>query len=454
MITIFNMKLRQFFGLFFPAFLTILVVAGCKNDPDEIGIGILPDDEKLSVLFSDTTTVRVHSVFSDSVKTDKTSRSMLGSYFDPVFGVSAVSICTQVRLSSVSVDFGSNPVLDSIVLSLEYMPIANPAGGDPIYAYGDTTTIQTISIYQIDEDIFFDSAYYSNTEVAFKQPAIAGVNVSFRPSDSIIVDTSRVKAQLRIPLSETFGNSIINASDEALGSGDGFLNFLKGLYISPEPVNSGGAIVFIDLLASASRLTIYYKNDDGENQSYPFLISDQSARFMNFSHNYELGSNEFVAQLNGGLESASEKFYLQALGGVQAVVSFPYLKDWFNDQSIIVNEAKLILTNDDPNNDFFPPGNLFLFTLKDDGTTGFLDEQFEGEAYFGGKYNANNDQYFFRITQQLQKILTGDVDNTLFSMGVSGASLAPNRVVLIGYDPADSEKKQHRIKLHLKYTKL
>ncbi len=454
MITNFNMKLKHIFRLFFPAFLILLIAAGCKNDPDEIGIGILPDDEKLSVLYSDTTTVRVHSVFIDSVKTDKTARSMLGSFFDPVFGVSAVSICTQVRLSSVSVDFGSNPVLDSIVLSLEYTSIANPAGGDPIYAYGDTTTIQTINVYQIDEDIFFDTAYYSNNQVALKQPPIAGVNVSFRPSDSIMVDTSKVKSQLRIPLSETFGNSILNASDDALGSGDGFLNFLKGLYISPETVNSGGAIVFFDLLTSASRLTVYYKNDDGEKQSYPFLISDQSARFMNFSHNYDLGSNEFMAQMNGDIELASEKFYLQALGGVQAVISFPYLKDWFNDQSIIVNEAKLIFTNYDADDDFSPPGALFLFTLKDDGTTGILDEQFEGEAYFGGKYNANNNQYFFRITQQVQKIMTGNVDNTPLSIGVSGASLLPNRVVLTGFNPSDSAKQQHRIKLQLVYTKL
>lgn len=445
---------RQFIRFLVMIFFSALIVAGCQNDPDEIGSGILPEDEKLTVLFSDTTTVRVHSVFSDSVSTGNTSRAMLGSYFDPVFGVNTVSIGAQVRLSTVSIDFGPNPVLDSIVLSLEYIPISNPTGGDPVRAYGDSTTVQTIKVYQLDEPIFLDSAYFSNSQVALKQPEIASFDVSFRPSDSIMVDSVKVKAQLRIPLSEEFGNSILDAPEDALESAEGFLEFMKGLYIQPEPLNAGGAIVFFDLLATTSRLTIYYQNDESDNNNYPFFINEQSARFMNFDHDYDMGSTEFVEQLNGDTTLGAEKFYLQSLGGVQAVVSFPYLKDWADDQTIIINEAKLVFSNADTDSEFYPPGELVFFVLYDTGELGFLEEQFEGASYFGGTYNPESGQYFFRITQQLQKILVNEAENTRFSMGISGASLSPNRVVLVGSNPLNADQFQQRVKLNLIYTKL
>ncbi len=438
------------------AFLTLIssiLMMGCTNDPDEIGIGIMPDDERLTVLFSDTTTVLVHSVFADSIKTDKTARVMLGSYTDPVFGVSSVNVATQVTFSTVTVNYGQNPVLDSIVLSLDYMAIPTPSG-QSIKAYGDTMTVQTFRVFEIDEDIYFDTAYYSNYDLLLKAEELASKSLSFRPSDSIMVDTIKTKPQLRIRLSDEFGNNILNAPEDALESADGFRDFMKGLFIKSEPVASGGAIAFFDILASTSRLTIYYHNDEGDRLSYPFFINDQIARFMTFTHDYDQGDAAFVAQLNGDTALGSEKFYLQSLGGVEAVVSFPYLQDWFNDQTIIINEAKLIFSNADTESDFAPPSELFFFVLRDDGTIGFLEEQFEGEAYFGGRYNSGNGQYFFRITQHLQQIMTGEKQNTPFKMGITGASLSPNRVILVGSAPGAAEWQDKRVKLNLIYTKL
>lgn len=443
----FNMR-QAFFTL-----IASILIIGCTNDPDEIGIGIMPDDERLTVLFSDTTTVRVHSAFADSIKTDKTSRVMLGSYFDPVFGISSVNLATQVTFSTVSVNFGENPVLDSIVLSLDYMAIPTPSG-QSVKAYGDTMTVQTFKVFQIDEDLYFDTAYFSNYSLSLKAEELASISRSFRPSDSIMVDTIKTKPQLRIRLSDEFGNSILSAPEDALESGEGFLDFMKGLYIKSEPVTAGGAIAFFDILASTSRLTIYYHNDDNDRQSYPFFINDQVARFMTFTHDYDQGDAAFVAQLNGDTTLGSEKFYLQSLGGVEAVVTFPYLHDWFNDQTIIINEAKLIFSNADTDSDFAPPSDLFFFVLNDNGSIGFLDEQFEGETYFGGRYNANNGQYFFRITQHLQQIMTGEKPNTPFLMGISGASLSPNRVVIVGSAPESAEWQDKRVKLKLIYTKL
>jgi hypothetical protein len=448
-----RLNIRSLLNFVILVFFFSILTTSCENDPTIIGIDLLPDEEKLGVFSSDTSTVLVHSVFVDSIKTDETARSMLGSYLDPVFGLNTISFATQVRLSSVTVNFGENPVLDSIVLSLDYTTIPAIAGS-PMVAYGDTTTVQTIKVFELDEDLVFDTSYYSNYNVAFKPVALASKDVSFRPTDSIMVDTVLVKSQFRIQLSEEFGNSILNAPTSALDSVSGFMNFMKGLYIKPEPVSTGGAIVFFDLMSAISRLTIYYHNDDEVKRSYTFLINAQCARFMNFDHDYSLGDPSFVAHLNGDTTLGAENFYLQSLAGVETRLSFPYIKDWATDQKIILNEAKLVFYNADTTGGFSPPLELFLFELKEDGSFGLLDEQFEGVAYFGGYYRQSSAEYFFRMTQRIQKIISGDYDNTNYTIGVSGASLMPNRVVLTGYSPGSAAQFDSRIRLKIIYTKI
>lgn len=433
--------------------LLAMIASGCENDPDRIGIGLMPGTEKLFLMASDTTTVLVHSVYSDSIKTDETTKSMLGSYLDPVFGLNTVSIATQVRLSTVSLDFGENPVLDSIVLSMSYT-IHSSSGHLPMYYYGDTTTQQTIKVFELDESLVYDTSYYSSTSVALKSAELANLSTYFRPRDSVMVDTVLMKPQLRIRLSDEFGNSILNAPAEAKESVQGFLDFMKGLYIRPEPVTIGGAIVFFDLLDNQSRLNLYYKNAAGDAKTYIFFINAACARFMNFEHDYSLGDPDMFAQLEGNTALGAERLYLQSLGGIDARISFPFVRDWFKDQKIVINEAKLVFYNIDTGSVYKPPYELFFFSYGEDGKLGFLDDQYEGATYFGGQYDKRSGSYFFRITEHLQQVIQGNKENTAFTMGISGASLSPNRVVFPGTNPSDENLSGMRIKLQLKYTKL
>jgi len=97
---------------------------------------------------------------------------------------------------------------------------------------------------------------------------------------------------------------------------------------------------------------------------------------------------------------------------------------------------------------------LVYYFVKDDGTLGFIEDQFEGVSYFGGQYDKKKGEYFFRLSQSLQKIMLGEKENTVFTMGISGASLSPTRVAFHGTWPNDENLMNKRIKLQIKYTKL
>jgi predicted small secreted protein len=68
--------------------ITALLYAACNKENHGVGLEIQPPGDKLNVFSTDTTSVIAYSQVVDSVKTDETSVSLLGSLLDPVFGKS------------------------------------------------------------------------------------------------------------------------------------------------------------------------------------------------------------------------------------------------------------------------------------------------------------------------------------------------------------------------------
>jgi len=428
-----------------------LLGGGCENDPAEIGIDIQPDSDKLNVFSTDTIAVIAHSVYVDSVRTDETSRTMIGSYYDPVFGVTTSSLNLQLLLESSSVELGDSPVLDSMVMVLEYSSIVL-TGSDDLAAYGDTTTPQTFRIYELDESIFADSVYYSNFEVAVKPDEIGAITFEPHPTDSITIDSTRYKARLSIKLYDSYVQKFRDASEnEELSSLDDFLEFFKGMRIAPDEVSSGGAMLFFNVASTSTRMTLYYSNDEKDSLEYYFPIGSSSARFMNFTHNYDLASPEFQNQLNGDTTLGEQKFYLQSMAGVATIIEIPYLKNLNNLGSMALNEAKLSIPDNNPDDELFPPSELILYSINSEGKNTLVIDQLEGTGYFGGIYEDSPGRVIFRITQQLQRSLSNDTIPMKFYLGVSGASILPNRMVCNGTSPLDGSSG---LKMELIFTNL
>lgn len=436
----------------FFALLMILALlgSGCENDPDQIGINIQPEADKLNVAYTDTLSVFAHSVYVDSVRSDETSRTMAGSYHDPVFGGSTVAWNLQLLLSSASIELGDSPVLDSMVMSMEYTSVAL-SGDDDLVAYGDTTTTQTFRIFELDETIYSDSVYYSNYEVAVKAEEIGNITFQPHPTDSITIDTIKHKARLSIKMEESFVQKFRDATEDDFASLENFLEFFKGMQIAPDEVSSGGAILFFNAGSLFTRMTLYYSNAEEDSLEYYFPIGSGSARFMQFKHNYNLASPEFQFQLDGDTTLGNQKFYVQAMAGVATIIEIPYLRELKKIQDVALNEARLIIPDHNTDDALSPPSELILYTIANDGTNSLVIDQLEGTEYFGGLYDDAAGKVVFRLTQQLQQSLSNDTIPPRFYLGVSGSSILPNRMVCNGSSPADGSQG---LKMELIFTKL
>jgi hypothetical protein len=85
-------------------------------------------------------------------------------------------------------------------------------------------------------------------------------------------------------LNDDFGNKLLNADEANLASGTAFLQFIKGIYVTTDPVSQGGALLYFSLVSNYSRIILYYHNHPDTLKNYNFPIADYSARFMNFEH--------------------------------------------------------------------------------------------------------------------------------------------------------------------------
>ena len=444
----------------FPASLTIgilIIIAlfSCKKDPYEIGIDLLPPGDTLNIRTTDTCTVQAFSVIQDSVRTDKSGSLFMGSIIDPVFGLTTSSFYSQVLLSSEGADFGIHPVLDSIVLMLFYSGY-----------YGDTLTRQNVKVYEMSQDLSYDSVHYSNQTLGIYPTLLADQDFTPRIRDSVTEYKSKLAPHLRINLNKLtnyFGNKILYAPASALQTNVSFIKFIKGLYVSATPVNSQGAILNFSIATGFSRMTVYFHNgDDPQNDSlhYNLSLDGSCARFLHVDHNKYLNASQDLKRqiLNHDSAQGANQLFLQGMGGVKIKLKFPFLKNFGKGKTVAINDAILELKNMESDTTYKPPPALIMIRQDSAGRIGYLVDNNEGSGYFGGTYDNTKRSYFFRLTQHMQNVLQ-NVYTTHFDLYILVNSTlvsapSPNRIVLNGTKPLIPGDYGNRCRLKVTYTVL
>lgn len=426
------------------------LTSSCKKKESDLGIAIQPQGDELAIGESDTTKLYTYVERGDSIATDELSGdNLLGSYIDPYFGKVKSSIYTQLRISS-AVDFTpisgnmNDLVVDSVML---YLKISD--------FYGNTQA-QNFEVFQLTEDIYLDSTYYSNRSIAtnFLDLVSSGMN-TITPSpyglgtiEGEVVD----EAILGIPLDiNSFGWNIISQSGTGVlddNDGDGQFNeWFKGLYITTnntQSINEGG-IIYTDLLDEYSKITIFYRDTvEKDTIAYDFNFNDQSARFNKIELD---NSNSYVGNVLADSTLGQQQFFTQTMGGVNGKIAFLNLEDYIEDGKVVVNNAELVLPAQYYALDaYLPTTQLYLTRINEDGDEVFIDDFSED---FGGTYDYTNNEYVFNITRHINQILAETIENTPLTILTSKSGISANRVVFNGSESTLKDKP----KLKLTFTK-
>ncbi len=425
-----NFILRK--ALFLSAIFFLTFVFSCKKDGK-----LTPDFENsnLSINFTDTFSVNTMVVQEDSLRTDLSNTNLLGLYNDPIFGPASSSIYTQVLLTGVSVDFGVAPVLDSIVLSLDYLGF-----------YGDGFPM-TVEVYKLTDSLDPNTDYYSNSSVARESIPLA--STTFTPN---------LGSDLSITLDTALGNAILNnapyADNTALES------VFKGLYITVKDSVTGaiigkkrGSIAYFDLNSANSTVSLFYHyNVLPKNSSkYDFSINSEGVKFSHFEHNYT--GTDIEAHINALPTKDTTVTYVSTMSGVKTKIEIPNIKDLVNDGTVSINKAELIFTleNGTEVNLGDALSTLSLVGIDATGSAVFLPDFFEGEEHYGGVLvdEGSFKTYTFNISRHIHQLVYNTTTDYGMYLIANGSTTIANRSVL-----GSENSPTFKIKLEITYSKL
>ncbi len=418
---------------FLTSFLAISLLQSCK-EPDEIGLDVLPDSDLLGFVFTDSVSVFSRTILEDSLRTDELTTQVLGSIYDPAFGKHSASVFTQALLAGTP-SFSGITTADSLVLSLAYRGF-----------YGDTTLSQTINVYRMTEDLFIDSAYYSNRTFSFDPQSIGSITAAPRPNTRVTVGSDTLTPRLRIRLSQTLADSLMLLDGSStFASNDNWKAYFKGLHIAADPAGPGntGSMSYFDFFNSS--MILYYHDTSNAVKSYAFSLT--GARMSSFSHDY---SGSTAGQQLADSTFQDSLIFLQSMAGLRAKIDMPFLKHFTDSGSIVINRAELKITAQPGAPAEFPlPGQLLILAADSVGSFTFPLDYFESTGFFGGQLNTSDNSYTFNLGRHIQNILTGRYSNHGFYLVVSGSSVQSARAIL-----GSGKNPSYRMKLNLYYTKV
>lgn len=434
----FHLGHRTYVALFL---FLIAALASCTK-PTSVGKDLISNLDKQELHYTDTLEVLTRSIKDDSLFSFNQSVQLLGSMDDPVIGHSYAGIFFQVRLPSNNIDLGTGVKLDSAILQLEYEG-----------TYGDPESVHNINVYQMGESMSLADPYRAYENFIYNPVPVGRID-GFNPSST---DTTL----FRIPLTQSFGELLVNQSGTVnFESNARFLEFMNGLYLAPD-TSSGfsNSIMSIDLLSSATQLTLYYSNNLSDSLFIRLPINAGSAVNNYFNHTYT--NSSIQQQITKQVETDSV-VYMQGMSGLALSVRFP---DLANLGPIRVIKAEVVVTRlpDFTDSTYASPQIVIPRLRLADSTLPYFtfteDEEFtsaQGLYSIGGEVQqemvngVTYDRYRINLARELQQMVDANNFATPLYLKIVPSVSSPARLRVGGGNHGNPE---YRLTLNLYYTK-
>ena len=416
------------------------LIAGCKKPDDDLGLNLLPGDPLGTVI--DTTRLRAYTFVGDPLRTSGLTRQLLGSHVDPQFGSAKAGIVTQITLSANNIGTGlvrNDLVADSLVLSLAFDGIN--------FVYGNLDP-QVVRVFELSEDLSLDSLYHHDRVPQFMPMDLvagSGRRITPQPLAKPVVLGDTLDPQLRIRLDRSLAERFLDGFNmPELASSDAFVQFFKGLYITVDngtqlPFQAG--IMYFNLLASASKVTLYYRDtvsDPSITVPLDFLINSNCVRYTEFQHDPAQAVDAGLVMALADTTAPAPTTYVRAFAGARTAFRMPTLMDQASEDRVLA-KAELILPVQGSYYPYYPPPvQMFLFRKDSLGKDVFLPDQLQGIGAVDGVYRADERAYRFNITRYVQQVLNGRIPNNGFEVSPGSSGISANRAVLNGPDALEN----------------
>lgn len=401
------MNLRKTWGKWGILICSFIALTSCKEDLDYLESDLI-NQHNFSGVIDSLSTVVAYSVRANSVQTNGLPVNMLGLYNDPVYGWSNANVLTQLTLENPDPDFGNEPLINKVTLSIPYFSTAEAESEDGTTAYQLDSLYGNqpikLSVYEsnyflrdYDPNTGYEELqkYYSNQNSIFENflGTLIYEKDEFVPSnDEIVLNEGeendegesleeRLSPRMYVELDSAFfaQKILTQAGTDNLLNNNNFREYFRGLYFKTEAVSGSSGNYFLFNLEDASiEMEYTFLPDGAENES------ERDTAVLNFSFNgirvntinTDVPQSIEATLDNPNTEFGEENLYLKGGDGAVAIIDMfgddvdgdgePDELTNLKDKNILINDAFLefYVNQDMVSGGSSEPERIFIYDLK------------------------------------------------------------------------------------------
>ncbi|MDO7846010.1 DUF4270 family protein [Hymenobacter sp. M29] len=389
--------------------------------------------------YVDTLTVRVATVWHDSVLTSGGDNLLVGRYHDPRLGTITARSYFQVGLGGTY-----SPALDEVYDSL--VLVLKPDG----YRYGDTTQLQNLEVHRLRDALVATKNYYAFSQLNY-DAALLNQGRSTRPL------AARLSVRnLRLRLADALGRELLAAGLAGSLTTDAELtNRLAGLVLTPGAADDA-ALLRTQVSTEGGALNLYTHSptDPATVITKAFTLAAGSKHFYQVTADR---TGTLLAPLSTSLQAldvarTAQEAYIDGALGLQTKIEIPYLADLrsFGTRLTIVQATvSLEVVPGSATRYLAPPASLAAYLSTRANQQGAALGSSTATAlaipYQSGISNLTGLEtsgYAVPVTDYCQAVVDRTLDN--YGLLLATASASPERVVLGG-----PKRAENRLKLGL-----
>jgi Domain of unknown function (DUF4270) len=379
--------------------LIALFIVSCDKDYNTLGADII-GNENFSYSKYTAVTTKIYNQKVDAVETSNSVVNYLGIYENTAFGVSKASFITQVELDTINPKFGTNVVIDSVILYVPYFSTkgATASNGvtsytlDQIYSKDPNNAVRPIDLqvyengyalldFDIDNNFTTRKKYFSNEEnslstfsnkkiglpasangtvngTKLNNSSLSDQNNQFKASEKeyikktvkgTTVTTQRIPPGMSLNLDiPYFQQRIVNANPDVFINNIKFKEYFKGIYFQAQ-TSPTGTMYSLDF--KKGEVVIYYKENNAKNittKESKTLGLNMKGNSVNLLENTTTAPAYATALTTANNVTGDQSIYLK---GGQGSTAFIDLFDAGELQTLrnnkwLINDATLTFTVD------------------------------------------------------------------------------------------------------------
>lgn len=386
--------------LFFSFSLCLLIFFSCRDEMSSAGGKWV--ESALRNIITDTCTVTLSTILSDSLATSGDSICQIGYHNSSLWGDIRSSFYVEYDVRTLSIDDQAIYQFDSITCCLY-------ASGNYL---GDTLSgPQRIYLHQLTENMELDNNYlYSTSIVPYNPTPLA--SFSFTPHPG------QLKEEISFRLPDELGKewlTLLQENSDNMSSQEKFRLYFKGLAFVPD---AGGTCINGFQVNDSSlciRLHYHIITETASEQTLTFTPSN-TLKFIQIKHDR---SGTVLSLLQSGTDNAlssgktDSQSYLQGMTGLYIKIEFPHLNNllWEGDLVTIESATLQLYPVKGTHGDQYPlPETLILYTANENDVTEDVITDLSGTSVQNGSLTTDemapeNTYYSFDITSFLQSNL-------------------------------------------------